>query len=204
MPYPGHLKRRIASRPELKTIVVFTEGQSSEPDYINAPKAIPKIAENYALSVEIHPEHGVPLTLVRSAVDRRRDSEVDECWCIFDVEWPKNHPNLHEATSLARDHEISLAISNPCFEVWLILHIKQFGRWCDTAEAEKRSRDLDGRAGKGLGGAADYMPKRRLAADRAKRLADRHRREGTNFPHDNPSSGMYLFLAALEPEGIGK
>lgn len=198
------LKRRTASRQEFKTIVVFTEGQSSEPDYINALKSVPKIADNYALSVEIHPEHGVPLTLVRSAVARKRDSEIDECWCIFDVEWPKNHPNLHEAVSLARDHEVRLAISNPCFEVWLILHLKQTGRWCNTATAERDSRTLDGRSGKGLGDASAYIPKRRLAADRARRLDERHRRDGTDFPDDNPSSGMHLFLAALEPDGIGQ
>ena len=28
------LKRKVASRPELRTIVVFTEGKNSEPDYI--------------------------------------------------------------------------------------------------------------------------------------------------------------------------
>ncbi|MGH3940412.1 MAG: RloB family protein, partial [Pseudonocardiaceae bacterium] len=70
------------------------------------------------------------------------------CWCVFDVEWPKNHPNLKQAIQLARDHNIRLAISNPCFELWLILHFEDQTAFLNTDEAETRSRKLDGRSGK--------------------------------------------------------
>lgn len=87
-------------------------------DYINALKRLPEVQENTSIDIEIDPGQGVPLTLVKRAADRkRRDDEVDGCWCLFDVEWPKNNPNLAEAIQLARAHGISLAISNPCFEL---------------------------------------------------------------------------------------
>ncbi|WP_308817821.1 RloB family protein [Pseudonocardia alni] len=192
------LKRRVARRPELRTIVVFTEGKNSEPDYVNALKQLAHVRENVSLQIEIDPEHGVPLTLVKSAAIRRRDPEIDECWCLFDVEWPRNHPYLKQAIDFARAHGVSLAISNPCFEVWLILHHKEFSRWCDTAEAESHSRKLDGRQGKSLEDAGQYMESRKVAADRARRLEERHRNSGTAFPDNNPSSGMFRFLEALE------
>lgn len=192
------LKRAIARRPELRTIVVFCEGKNSEPDYINGLKRIPEIADNTALNLELHPEQGVPLTLVRMAADRLADPEVDECWCLFDVEWPKNHPNLFEARQLAQAKSIGLVVSNPCFELWLILHHRDFTKFATTAEVESLSRKLDGRTGKSIDSAI-YLPLRKQAARRAEQLEQRHVRNDTSFPKDNPSSGMHHLLRALEP-----
>jgi hypothetical protein len=140
----------------------------------------------------------VPLTLVKRAVDRKRcDDEVDECWCLFDVEWPKNHPNLAQAIELARAHGISLAISNPCFELWLILHLEEQTAFISTADAEQRSRRLDGRSGKRID-MAIYMRHRQTAARRASLLVARHKGNQTNFPKDNPSSTMYELLEAIQ------
>lgn len=196
------LKRSSERRPERRTIVAFTEGSKSEPDYIKALKALPHIAKNVALSIEIYPEHGVPYTLVRKASDRKSDNEIDECWCIFDVEAPteKRHPNLKEALTLAQKNDISLAISNPCFELWLILHHKIYSKWCTTDEAESHSRSLDGRPGKSIVAADNYMPLRKIASERAEILDVRHAKNDTLFPENNPSSGMHLFLRALGGE----
>lgn len=194
------LKRSTESRQELRTVVVFTEGKNSEPDYVNALKKLPHVVANVALSIEIFPQHGVPLTLVQMAKAQKREGEIDECWCIFDIEWPENHPNLKEAVDQARANGINLAISNPCFELWLILHYGHHGGWCDTSTAESKSRSLDGRPGKTIVDADSYMPRRFDAARRAEQLDRRHANDGTKFPHNNPSSGMYLFLRALEGE----
>jgi RloB-like protein len=113
-PRAKDLRRRTAVRPERKTIVVFCEGLVSEHDYIKGLKSLPEIRGSTAIQIEIDPDQGVPLTLVQRARDRIRDDEVDECWCVFDVEWPRNHPNLPEAVQLAKAHGIRLAISNPC------------------------------------------------------------------------------------------
>lgn len=181
--------------------MVFTEGKNSEPDYVNGLKRLPHVAENMSINLVLDPEHGVPLTLVQRAVERRKDDEVDECWCIFDVEWPRNHPNLKAAVSLAKDNRVRLAISNPCFEVWLILHYKDFNTFSDTSVVERASRKLDKRAGKSID-ASVYMSLRKDAVRRARFLEACHERNGTMFPHDNPSSGMYLFLRSLEGDKL--
>jgi hypothetical protein len=177
--------------------VAFTEGVNSEPDYINGLKKLPHIADKVALSIEIHPDHGVPLTLVNLAIARKQDAEVDECWCLFDVEWPKNHPNLPQAVSLAEKNNINLAISNPCFELWLVLHHQDFNKFSNTDPVESFSRKLDGRAGKSIDPDL-YIPLRKSASRRATLLEKRHKRDGTPFPHDNPSSGMYRFVHSIE------
>ena len=191
------LKRVTGRRRELRTIVVFCEGKRSEPDYVIGLKRLPGVADNTALDVVIHPEQGAPLTLVEMAVRRQSDPEVDECWCLFDVEWPQNHPNLDAAVALAAANGIHLAVSNPCFEIWLILHHKDHSRFDTTDAVERLSRTFDKRKGKRID--ADlYMPLRKEASRRAAVLDKRHAADGKRFPRDNPSSGMYRFLAALE------
>ncbi|MDU0291384.1 RloB family protein [Saccharothrix longispora] len=187
----------MGTRRELRTVVIFTEGRNSEPDYLNGLRRLPHVAGDVALNVELRPEHSVPLPLVEQAVKRAQDPEVDECWCVFDVEWPQNHPNLAEAVALARRHDIRLAVSNPCFELWLILHHRDHSAFVDTVGADRLSRQLDRRPGKSID-AAVYMPLRSAAARRARLLEERHGRDGTVFPNDNPASGMHALLASLD------
>ncbi len=126
------------------------------------------------------------------------EAEIDEFWCVFDVEWPRNHPGLKEAVQQARRSDIQLAVSNPCFELWLILHFQDQGAWLDNDDARRLRRRLDGSSDKGLD-AAKYIPLTADAARRAVELDKRHLQNGTSFPHDNPSSGMHRLLATVEP-----
>lgn len=116
---------------------------------------------------------------------------------MFDVEWPRHHPHLDQAIQLAQEHGIRLAISNPCFEFWLILHFDDHASFIETKQAERHSRELDGRTGKRIDG-DKYMAGRHVAAKRAATLTRRQMRDGTRFPNDNPSSTMSEFLAAVE------
>lgn len=191
------LRRQVARRPELRTIVIFCEGKNSEPDYLKGIKKIPEIAASTSLNIEIDPEQGVPLTLVKMASERITNPEVDECWCLFDVEWPKHHPNLRKAVALAEARGVKLAISNPCFEIWLLLHFTYYTRFLSTAEAEKLSKACDGRSGKSLDADA-YMSARAKACKHASALDKRHIKNRTSFPNNNPSSGMHQLIASLE------
>lgn len=125
---PARAQARLDPKPR---ILVFCEGQNTEPQYIDAFR---KWCRNPRVDVEIAKERGVPLTLVTAAKERKRlvESEArkardanlayDEVWCVFDVD---EHPKLKEAQNLARAHGISLAVSNPCFELWLVLHFRE-------------------------------------------------------------------------------
>ncbi len=44
------------------------------------------------------------------------------------------------------------------------------------------------------------MPIRQDAARRARSLDEMHKDNDTNFPDDNPSSGMYKLLEAIEQD----
>lgn len=181
-------------------VVVFCEGEGSEPDYVHGLRLMPAIRNGTSVTLRVDKTHGDPLQLVEAALERRRgDSEIDACWCLFDVEYPEPHPRLGEAVALARTNDINLAISNPCFELWLTLHYEDRTAHLSTAAAVRGSRAHDGRPGKRID-ASRYLPHRHDAAQRARLLAVRHERDETVLPHNNPSSTMYAFLQAVDPE----
>jgi hypothetical protein len=198
------LRRKVATKRIRKTLLVFCEGERTEPEYLSALKLEPSVREVAAVDIRVAQANSgaVPLTLVERAVDARskavsENDEIDEFWCVFDVEWPVNHPNLAKAIALAKKHKISLAVSNPCFEVWLILHLKEIGAWLDNDQAEKLRHQLDNSINKSLD-PATYMPHVAKATSRAVKLDERHQRNGTSFPNDNPSSGMHRLIASVQ------
>jgi RloB-like protein len=203
-PAGRRLRRTVGVRRIRKTLLVFCEGERTEPEYLNALKLQPAIREVAAVEIRVAQagSGAVPLTLVRRAVDASskalaENDEIDEFWSVFDVEWPVNHPNLAAAIALAEANGINLAISNPCFEVWLILHLQEHSAWLDNDKAVKLRRRLDQSADKGFD-PAKYMPHVSTASGRAAKLEERHRRDSTSFPNDNPSSGMHRLIASVQ------
>ncbi len=182
---------------------MLCEGGRTEVDYLNALKQ-EYTAHNvsFDLQVDYDSAGSVPFTLVKHAVRARgrfppEASEIDEVWCIFDVEWPQNHPNLDKAMTLAKNSGIKTAVSNPCFELWLVLHFQDQTAWLDTQEAVRLRRNCDGSKDKGLDGET-YMPLRAEAVRRALYLEKRHIGNDTKFPKDNPSSSMHQLLNAID------
>lgn len=195
------LRRRAGTRPPKRTFVVFCEGEKTEPQYLRALNGVPEIRRAAAVRIDVQPATGkAPITLVDLAVNflesTNIDSEVDEVWCVFDVESPTSHPTLMAAVDLAEARGIRLAISNPCFELWLALHFADHTRAIDTAAAFRLLKQHDKTPGKGLDTSL-YMVGRERAAKRARDLDALHERNGRNFPDNNPSSGMHHFLAAV-------
>ena len=187
-----------------RTFLVFCEGEKTEPDYLKALKR--ELGKQVSVSVEIQVDPGThgsaPLTLVEAAAEARERAdyelgEVDEVWCIFDVEQPVNHPKLNEAVALAQTSGVKVAISNPCFELWLLLHFQDQSAPLDTKPAQRALENLGGIDDKTIDG-SKYMSLRDQATRRARLLVDRHKGNGTEFPNDNPSSGMFRFLEAVE------
>ena len=59
--------------------------------------------------------------------------EYDEVWCVIDVEAPTPHESLDRAVFKARDHGLNVAISNPCFEFWYLLHFRRTSALMQTS-----------------------------------------------------------------------
>ena len=194
------LRREIATQAPKRTFLVFCEGARTEPEYLMALSQEPAVYDVASVKIEIaaEPRGAVPYTLVSAAAEYKSRSseearEVDEVWCLFDVECPDNHPNLQETVELANQNGIRPAISNPCFELWLALHFEDQTDCLTTDEAVELRSSHDGSSDKSVNGAT-YMPRRNKALRRARYLDGMHQRNGNAFPNDNPSSGMFRFL----------
>ncbi|MEL7658824.1 MAG: RloB family protein, partial [Bacillota bacterium] len=90
------------------------------------------------VKVSIVDSHGktAPTQIVEKAIEKREElrnrqeweEDNDEIWCVFDTEDGSNELGLTEAYSKATNEVINLAISNPSFEYWYLLHYKDTDR----------------------------------------------------------------------------
>jgi len=63
-----------------------------------------------------------PASLVEyaAALRDREPGAFDEVWCVVDVD----QFDMVAAVRASHDCDVRLAVSNPCFEVWLLLHFR--------------------------------------------------------------------------------
>jgi len=159
----------------------------------------------FKVSVEIGKFHGTPLPLVRAAVEAKRKNERgqkrkgrahDEVWCVFDVD---EHPDLQEAIALARAHDIRVAVSNPCLELWILLHYENQTAFIDRREVQRATKKHTKAGGKSLDTKVleELDTKYGEARDRARRLDAKHAGDETRFPENNPSSGMWRIVDSI-------
>jgi RloB-like protein len=128
------------------------------------------------------------------ACDRRtahgsagRETRSRTAWCVFDIE---EHPNVPDAVTLARRHGINLAISNPCLELWFVLHFEDRTAYIDRFEAQHRAKALLN-CDKILTEAAlaTLAERHSDAVTRASKLDEKHRGDGSP-PGSNPSTSI--------------
>lgn len=205
MPQAGRqsksLRRQTGARQLGRRYLVYCEGKITERQYLDAVK---QELRNAGVEIVVGPRHGEPLGLVEAAsshagrVGRRVPQGFDEVWCVIDVEAPMPHGSLMKAIALAEARNIRCAISNPCFELWLLLHFDDHTSHLTTDGACRllESRDHCGYtvAGKRFNVAA-ALPLKDLAAERARRLAQRH--GDIPLGERNPGSDFHLLLDSL-------
>jgi hypothetical protein len=193
-------KRKLRSNRRRKSFLVLVEGAVTEEAYLLYWKR--RLREKCL--VDIPDFHGTPMSLVEKAVeikkfeekeDRRGRGEAhDEFWCVFDVDV---HPYIQEAIELARKHGVRTAISNPCIELWFLLHFQDQTAYLERDEAARLVKATTG-AGKGLTAEAldDLADNFDAARDRAVGLDEKHRGDATPSP-GNPSSSVWSLVEAM-------
>ncbi|NNC30642.1 RloB family protein [Longimicrobium terrae] len=198
------LQRRGPTRDPLPYILVVCEGKVTEPQYINGFKIAHGVT---TVRLDIHSSSGNPLGLVERAIElrdesvrdaRRADDEnlaYDQAWCVVDVD---EHPRLDEARALAARSRIELAVSNPCFELWLLLHFAdQTGHLSCSAAVTALRRHLSGydkhlRFGDLANGYED-------AVRRARALDKNQEKHGA--AGGNPSTGVHGLMECIRQNG---
>ena len=195
---------RGASRNPDPWILVVTEGKVTEVSYLKALKVILK--RSFELP-SIPTDHGDPLTLVELAKQKRTDLErdakrtrdpktrLDEVWCVFDRD-EHDKPRLSQAIDNARAASIKVAYSNPCFELWLLLHFRD-------QPGDQHRHHIQEMVGTFIPGYDKYVPPDALsdpnriasAVKRARSLAQHAEEEGD--PYRSPTTSVYGLVCSL-------
>lgn len=123
--------RRAPQREAKERFLVVCEGECTEPQYIHG---FIKHFRVVLVKVEVSKERGDPKKIVEIAkaesaraakeAKQQRDSFLafDEVWCVFDRD---EHERFFDAIKMATDNGFKLAVSNPCIELWLLLHFRE-------------------------------------------------------------------------------
>ncbi len=144
---------------------------------------------------------GSPLTLVQRAVTAKHDAErefsrgrgraYDAVWCMFDRDI---HPNVPEALALANEHGVHVVMSNPCIELWFILHFADQTAAIDRHPAQRRSAELLGCKKNLTATATSRMYElHEDARSRAQALDRKHHEDGSP-ERNNPSSDIWRLV----------
>lgn len=200
-PKGGKPRRTIQSRELRRIIRVLTEGTVTEPSYLAQLQR-----RNRDIHLRVQGLGMGPLSLVQQARDekrandrstRRRGSrDFDEIWCVFDVD---EHHNLSQAINEAHQSGIGVVVSNPCFELWLVLHNQDQTAHIDRHEVQRLARDLgvvNHRKGLETAQIDALMDRYADARRRAQLLEQRHVNNGSN-PNENPSSTVWRLTDKL-------
>lgn len=210
LPRPPSITRRtgyIAPRVE---IVIACEGKNTEPQYLR------DCIDGYAaglVKLRILPRNGIPTTVVRVAIEERerllserrksgdRLDSIFRVWAVFDRD---EHPEVPEALHLAQQNKIDVAFSNPCFEIWPLLHLVDYGAQDGRHAVQSRLSAVMPGYDHAKGATVDFLAIRDLfptAYDRAERLVEQRAQEGV--PLGCPSTTVGELVKKITQNGKG-
>jgi len=128
------IERKTGQREPYDRLLIVCEGEKTEPNYFNEIRKEHKLSSTNVLAIPSR--YGTqPMKVVKNAYDycKKDNNNWEKIFCVFDRD---NHPKFTDAIkkAMAIDKDKKLkndqgeeirfyAIpSNPCFELWLLLH----------------------------------------------------------------------------------
>ncbi len=138
---PGEkpLRRRPRHRPEKTRLLIVCEGKETEPNYFRGLREEETVRQRFSVMVQ-EGKGGSCLAVVQQALAEQEKAAArwrafDEVWCVFDVERIGQRHQVMKVRTLAGQHGIRLALSNPSFECWLLAHFVKTSRpFADSAK----------------------------------------------------------------------
>lgn len=187
-----------------KTILIVTEGEKTEPNYL---KGLRNHLKLQAADIRVVKADGTDaLSVVKHAVElrgqRRREARrgctvpYDSVWAVFDTERADTNLKLNDALQKATAHKINVALSNPCFEFWVLLHDEyttaQFTK-CENVIRRIKDRHFPDYE-KGNVNAEQYLPKIPTAIRNSEQCREYHKTAGVD---GNPSTDVDLLVREM-------
>lgn len=183
------LVRRPPTRQVNQTYLIVCEGDVTEKNYLTDLKC------HYRMPLTLRFISGCgPVTLVQKAVAEKRKKvrDFDRIWVVCDVD---DHLNIPAAKVQARDNDIPMAISNPCIELWALLHFQDQNAYIHRIPLKEACKGHMPGYDKNLpfDSLLSGLP---MARKRAEQLRLRHQRDETTG--GNPSTDVDLLVDELK------
>lgn len=127
-----------------RRILISCEGEKTEYGYFEDIRKSLRMEPNKIIVLK--PEASDPLGIVKQALEertyRQQEKEWDEddmAWAVFDGDEHKANSieNWHQALRVAQEEDIHLAISNPNFEYWYLLHYQDQTGYLTRQQAKR-------------------------------------------------------------------
>ena len=204
--------RRLGQRQPRQCLLIVCEGVQTEPTYFETLRRELKLT---LVEVQVEGYGAAPISVVNRALasreERRQEAKnaqrkgqfspppFDEVWCVFDIEKPAKNPSFKPAVNKAQSNNLKLAISNPAFEYWYLLHFRETAQpFANATELMRALKDKDCLPNyeKNLNVCDLLFVHTDVAIERADRLLFDHPDAGSDFP--NPSTLVYKLVKKLK------
>lgn len=183
---------------EQPAVLIVCEDSKSSLTYLRDAKSTLRVLADVEID---HPGKTNPLGIVKHAIGRKKN--YDFVYCVIDRD---THEDFDEAMTLARNSDVRMIVSYPCFEYWLLLHFK-FSRKAYTAVGKKSPGDQMVRALKDCDGMANYEKGSQVSLfeklrgnplQTARRNAERALNAAIEEREFNPSTTLHTLIAEFE------
>lgn len=187
----SQLQRRVGERKPRERFLIVCEGET-EMSYFEAIRRELRLS-----TTEVHvcgkTCGSAPISMVDHAIElKKHEKEMpyDHVWCVSDRD---RHATLEKAVDKAARHQVHLALSIPCFEIWILLHFRSGGKPYEGADALIRDlrKCLPGYT-KGKVPFDILWERRSIALQHAEHLA-----ASRDQPRQNPSTNVHKLVRAL-------
>lgn len=190
-------------------IVIGVEGKATETGYFHAVRQRLRLSEKL---VRIRSDGSSPLRVVQCAVREAQNARVEhgshagaQVWAVFDGEEHQvtvgQRHGWNDAIQLAAANEVQLGVSNPCFELWLLLHLRDQQAPLDRVAARRALAEELGGYEKSDAVEAKVRAGEEVAVARAEVLVERERRDRRG-EFANPSTRVYELVRVLKGLGL--
>ncbi|MBD2298907.1 RloB domain-containing protein [Nostoc sp. FACHB-190] len=129
---PRQLNRRPPTKKVAQKILIACEGSKTEPIYFDSIRNDLRLP-TLKIIVLRHQGKTDPRSIIERLIEERQQmkdnqewTKDDHAWAVFDGDEhiEKSRDKWQSAISRAKSQKINLAITNPCFELWYLLHFQ--------------------------------------------------------------------------------
>lgn len=207
LPELGRSARR---RRDDRIFVIATEDTYAPKQYFEA-LSLPRVR---VLILETRNQDSAPSQVVDRLIDAHRNARLhrqvqdeDEFWIIIDSDHhfqPNHCSGTIRSLDTARQNGFGIAVSNPCFEVWLLLHnapLTLADAFSSPSAVEARLREQLGGYNKTKLPTTLFQISRLPDAIRHARLLETDPDDPRSYQPQNPGTRVYRILESILKSG---